>query len=58
LKEELIELRRTINLYNGDAIFSSEDAGKEDPLPPGDGSSSSEVRIALQLFRGHIETFN
>ncbi|KAJ5880407.1 uncharacterized protein N7473_011460 [Penicillium subrubescens] len=35
-------LDRFINLYNGDAIFNSEDAGEEDPLPPDDGPLSLE----------------
>lgn len=52
-----MKLRRIINLYNGDAIFNSEDAGKEDPLPPGDGSNSSEVRIALQLSQRILGTY-
>jgi len=40
--------KRFINLYNGDAIFNSEDAGEEDPLPLDDGSPPLEVSIALE----------
>lgn len=41
--------RRFINLFNGDAIFNSEDAGREDPLPPDDGSPPLEVSITFRF---------
>lgn len=44
-----MKLNRFINLYNGDAIFNTEDAGEEDPLPPDNGPLSLEVSISLQL---------
>lgn len=53
----LMKLKRFINLYNGDAIFNSEDAGEEDPLPPDDGPLALEVSIALQLSWGDPETY-
>jgi hypothetical protein len=61
LRDLLTKPKRFINLYNGDAIFNSEDAGSEDPLPPDDGSLSLEVSIALQsskVIQRYINPFN
>lgn len=53
--------RRFINLFNGDAIFNSEDAGREDPLPPDDGSPPLEVSITFRFpgqYWRHVEHSN
>lgn len=48
--------RRFINLYGGDAVFATEDANIEDPLPAEDRSWSQNVSPASPLCENIIVT--
>lgn len=45
---------RFINLYGGDAVFATEDASIEDPLPAEDGSWSENVSPPSPFYENAI----